>query len=135
MRAADGFRGCPGSVRKPNLHFLRCAQRTVFADVPVRLGNRTYRAGWTSRVTFFKIETYGSVRKPNLPGLEDPEMDTYECTAKPLLPILSPDQLFKLLIEITHLRAVLIMCPAEFLQYIHHRQCFFTVFCALAVHG
>ena len=28
-----------------DIHFLRYAQRRVFADVPVRLGNRTYRAG------------------------------------------------------------------------------------------
>ena len=35
-----------------DIHFLRYAQRQVFADVPVRLGNRTYRAGGIQRVTF-----------------------------------------------------------------------------------
>ena len=48
-----------------DIHFLRYAQRRVFADVPVRLGmpktrrgwvstpqNRTYRAGGIQRVTF-----------------------------------------------------------------------------------
>ena len=38
-----------------DIHFLRYAQRRVFADVPVRLGNRTYRAGGIQRVTFFKL--------------------------------------------------------------------------------
>ena len=44
-----------------DIHFLRYAQRRVFADVPVRLGNRTYRAGGIQRVTFSKIDTYGAV--------------------------------------------------------------------------
>ena len=35
-----------------DIHFLRYTQRRVFADVPVRLGNRTYRAGGIQRVTF-----------------------------------------------------------------------------------
>ena len=38
-----------------DIHFLRYAQRRVFADVPVRLGNRTYRAGGIQRVTFLKL--------------------------------------------------------------------------------
>ena len=50
-----------------DIHFLRYAQRQVFADVPVRLGNRTYRAGGIQRVTFSYIDTYGAVRKPHLP--------------------------------------------------------------------
>ena len=38
-----------------DIHFLRYAQRRVFADVPVRLGNRTDRAGGIQRVTFLKL--------------------------------------------------------------------------------
>ena len=34
-----------------DIHFLRYAQQRVFADVPVRLGNRTYRAGGTAKLT------------------------------------------------------------------------------------
>ena len=62
-----------------DIHFLRYAQRRVFADVPVRLGNRTYRAGGIQRVySFSQIRAAtgfrgcpGSVRKPNLPGRRD----------------------------------------------------------------
>ena len=42
-----------------DIHFLRYAQRRVFADVPVRLGNRTYRAGGIQRVTFLKLTPMG----------------------------------------------------------------------------
>ena len=34
-----------------DIHFLRYAQQRVFADVPVRLGNRTYRAWGTAKLT------------------------------------------------------------------------------------